>query len=267
MPRGRPRRKTKKPQRKSQTFMNDSVPTNQSTQSEEVLDALSNRLGTIDYSNLQVLRQPFYSRQKYPLAGVSSLYFFGSGVGQSGTTLQDTNMPKAGSFGQQSMLIKSLSLSAYLETDDTTLWAGTDATASASDVVAGFLQAGVLKFVIGAKNYLTAPLPFQLLPPEGQPPTVAKSNLSVMTGAVSGAAMTGIVTQIGPCPRASQTRLRRNVFFFDPAILIGPEQQFTVELSYDSGVVPVIATSVANGTTNPWWVEAMFDGCLVRPVQ
>lgn len=238
----------------------------QSTQSVEVLNALSNRLGTIQYDSLQAIRQPFYFRIVYPAAGANSFYFYGSAVGQNATTLQDTNTPKAGSFGQQSLLIKSISMTAYVESDNVTLWTGADSTTAASDIVAGFAQAGVLRFTIGGKSYLTAPIPFQLLAPSAISPTFVKAGLASLTGAVSGSSMTGITTILGPAPRANLTRQNVNTFCFDPAILLAPEQQFSVELGYDSGVVPIIGTGPVT-TSQPYFIECLLDGVLIRPTQ
>jgi len=57
------------------------------------------------------------------------------------------------------------------------------------------------------------------------------------------------------------------VYFVDPNILIEAEQQFSVKLSYPSGSVPVLASAVANDSTNPLKVGVIFDGLLLRPVQ
>jgi hypothetical protein len=61
--------------------------------------------------------------------------------------------------------------------------------------------------------------------------------------------------------------MRNNVYFVDPNILIEAEQQFSVKLSYPSGSVPVLASAVANDSTNPLKVGVIFDGLLLRPVQ
>ena len=68
-------------------------------------------------------------------------------------------------------------------------------------------------------------------------------------------------------PWVTQTKMRYNVYFVDPNILIEAEQQFNVKLSYPSGLVPVIANAVANDSTNPLKVGVILDGLLLRPVQ
>jgi len=71
-------------------------------------------------------------------------------------------------------------------------------------------------------------------------------------------------------PWVTQTKMRPNVYFTDPNILIEAEQQFTVTLDYPSGLVPVLATNVINiggANANPYKVGVILDGLLLRPVQ
>jgi len=68
-------------------------------------------------------------------------------------------------------------------------------------------------------------------------------------------------------PWVTQTKVRNNVYFVDPNILIEAEQQFTVKISYPSGLVPILATNVVNDTTKQLKIGVIFDGLLLRPVQ
>jgi hypothetical protein len=68
-------------------------------------------------------------------------------------------------------------------------------------------------------------------------------------------------------PWVTQTKRRDNVYFVDPNILIEAEQQFTVQINYPSGLVPVLATNVVNDTSNPLKIGVILDGLLLRPVQ
>ena len=130
--------------------------------SEQVINAASNKFGTIDYTNWQSIRGQYYSWVTYPQAGASTISFFGNVVGQSGITLADTNMPKAGSFGQVYFLVKTVSLGIKIWNDDLNTFtlanqATLDTRATASDWLAGFAQCGVLTWNIGARPFLQVP--------------------------------------------------------------------------------------------------------------
>jgi hypothetical protein len=78
-------------------------------QSESIISAASQKFGVIDYTRWQAIRWQWYSYITYPSAGTTELNFFGQVAGQAGVTLQDTNLPKAGSFGQTHFQLKSIS--------------------------------------------------------------------------------------------------------------------------------------------------------------
>ena len=241
-------------------------------QSESIISAASQKFGVIDYSRWQAIRWQWYSYVTYPTAGVGELNFFGQVAGQAGVTLQDTNLPKAGSFGQTHFQLKSISTDIQLLSNDTDGFTlanqiaggavGIDTQALASDYLNGFVQAGVLEFSVGARPFATIPKPFQYAPPPGNPLVYNNSYVNQI-GAVPTA---GTPTVVG-LPWATQTKRRDNVYFVDPNILIEAEQQFNVKLSYPSGFVPIIANSVVNDATNPLKIGIIFDGLLLRPVQ
>ena len=241
-------------------------------QSESIISAASQKFGVIDYSRWQAIRWQWYSYVTYPTAGASELNFFGQVAGQAGVTLQDTNLPKAGSFGQTHFQLKSISTDIQLLSNDTDGFTlanqiaggavGIDTQALASDYLNGFVQAGVLEFSVGARPFATIPKPFQYAPPPGNPLDYNNSYVNQI-GAVPTA---GTPTVVG-LPWATQTKRRDNVYFVDPNILIEAEQQFNVKLSYPSGFVPIIANSVVNDATNPLKIGIIFDGLLLRPVQ
>jgi hypothetical protein len=182
-------------------------------------------------------------------------------------TLQDTNLPKAGSFGQTHFQLKSISTDIQLlvnDVDGFTLanQATLDTRALASDYLNGFVQAGVLEFSVGARPFATIPKPFQYAPPPGNPLDYNNSYANQI-GAVPTASNPVVVG----LPWTTQTKRRDNVYFVDPNILIEAEQQFNVKLSYPSGFVPIIANNVVNDSTNPLKIGVIFDGLLLRPVQ
>ena len=238
-------------------------------QSESIISAASQRFGVIDYSRWQAIRWQWYSYVTYPEAGTGELNFFGQVAGQAGVTLQDTNLPKAGSFGQTHFQLKSISTDIQIgnnNVDDFTRanQATLDTQALASDFLLGFVQAGVLNFSVGARPFATIPKPFQYAPPPGSPLDLENSFVNQISAApvpaVGAAQVVGV-------PWVTQTKMRSNVYFVDPNILIEAEQQFNVKISFPSGNVPILATNVVDDTTNPVKIGVILDGLLLRPVQ
>jgi hypothetical protein len=255
-------------------------------QSESIISAASQKFGVIDYSRWQAIRWQWYSYVTYPAAGATELNFFGQVAGQAGVTLQDTNLPKAGSFGQTHFQLKSISTDIQINdnsVDGFTLanQATLDTRAVASDYIGGFVQAGVLNFSVGARPFATIVKPFQYAPPPGSP--LDYDNTYVNQFKASTAVAAGFATNPSPSavaankstdvvgvPWVTQTKMRNNVYFVDPNILIEAEQQFNVQVSFPSGAVPVLATNVVNiggANANPYKIGVILDGLLLRPVQ
>jgi hypothetical protein len=238
-------------------------------QSESIISAASQKFGVIDYTRWQAIRWQWYSYITYPSAGSTELNFFGQVAGQAGVTLQDTNLPKAGSFGQTHFQLKSISTDIQIASNDVDGFtranqATLDTRALASDFLGGFVQAGVLRFSVGARPFATIVKPFQYAPPPGSPldyDNTYVNQISAVPVPAAGAA------QVVGVPWITQTKMRSNVYFVDPNILIEAEQQFNVSLQFPSGIVPVLATNVVNDSTNPLKVGVILDGLLLRPVQ
>jgi len=241
-------------------------------QSESIISAASQKFGVIDYSRWQAIRWQWYSYVTYPAAGATELNFFGQVAGQAGVTLQDTNLPKAGSFGQTHFQLKSISTDIQINDNNVDTFtraniADIDTHATATDYLGGFVQAGVLNFSVGARPFATIVKPFQYAPPPGSPLDLANSYVNQI-GAVPTA--TGGANQVVGVPWVTQTKMRSNVYFTDPNILIEAEQQFNVSIQFPSGAVPVLATSVINiggANANPYKIGIILDGLLLRPVQ
>lgn len=238
-------------------------------QSESIISAASQKFGVIDYTRWQAIRWQWYSYVTYPSAGTTELNFFGQVAGQAGVTLQDTNLPKAGSFGQTHFQLKSISTDIQIAVNDVDGFTraninSIDTRALASDYLGGFVQAGVLNFSVGARPFATIVKPFQYAPPPGSPLDLANTYVNQISAAPVPAVG---AEQVVGVPWVTQTKMRSNVYFTDPNILIEAEQQFNVKLSFPSGVVPVLATNVVNDSTNPLKVGVILDGLLLRPVQ
>lgn len=235
-----------------------------SFQSQAIISAAAGRFGTIDYSRWQAIRWQWYSYVPYPVLGSSVINFFGNVAGQPGFTLADTNLPKAGSFGQTHFLLKTISTAIKLPENDLDLFtaangATADANTLSSDLLNGFAQAGVLEFNIGARPFATLVKPFLYAPPPGNEPDFA--NAYVAQSDAGGNASVA--------PYVTQTRLRSNVYVCDPNILIEAEQQFEVKLSFPSDPVPVIGTDVIDDedVATTLKIGVILDGVLLRPMQ
>ena len=241
-------------------------------QSESIISAASQKFGVIDYTRWQAIRWQWYSYITYPSAGSTELNFFGQVAGQAGVTLQDTNLPKAGSFGQTHFQLKSISTDIPIASNDVDGFtranqATLDTRALASDFLGGFVQAGVLRFSVGARPFATIVKPFQYAPPPGSPLDYDNTYVNQISAAPNPAVG---ATAVSGVPWVTQTKMRSNVYFVDPNILIEAEQQFSVSLQFPSGAVPVLATNVINiggANANPIKVGVVLDGLLLRPVQ
>lgn len=221
------------------------------------LGTLQRRYGSFQPNQWQNLRRIFYSAVKYPTAGSSQLTFFGNTLSSAGYNKQLTNIPKPNSFGTNHMLIKAITLDVFLADYKREAYASTDATTFAADMLYGFANAGVLEFKVGARKVLEVCHPFRQCPTGNGAATLHSTGLSGV----------GAGTAVAPAPMVEFVKKRQNRFILDPNVLIQSEEQFELTLSYPSGLVPIMSTSVVDDTTNPLYIVASFDGIVYRPVQ
>ena len=232
--------------------------------SADALRYLQAAYGSSNYKSWQYLRRQFYSYQDYVEAGASVFNFFGAAPGGA-ITRQDTNMPKAGSLGQQHFLLKAIRVRWWINTWTLTDWDGTDASTLASDIINGFLHAGVLKLDINARNFLTLPKPFLYAPPGGGEEWHRNRGIDALT--LTEGTPNIVFTFTSAPPYATQLDAEQNVFLMDPNVLIEAEQNFAVSIEFPTGAIAVIGTGVTNDTTNPLKIGVELDGLLFRPVQ
>ena len=219
--------------------------------SDEAITYLQNLYGTAVWNQYEYIRYPFYSYQKYPVAGQVVFNFFNQTVGGT-VTAADTNMPTAGNFqGGWNFLVMSLGCKFRLKTENQLAFDGTDASTIVSDLADGFAQAGVMSWQINAFTYLTLPLPFLYAPPnDGEEET--------FYGGLTSA------TKSGP-PSATLNSRRKGLALVRP-VLIESGQTFSFQIGYPGGAVPVIATGIVDDTDNPLYIGMEMDGILFRPV-
>ena len=232
--------------------------------SEEALTYLARQHGSADYRSWQILRRKWYSRVTYPEAGAGSFAFFSTPPGQGGLTIADTNIPKANSFGQQHGILKSIQAYWYIQTWDIHAWAGTDASTLVSDIIAGFIHAGLLQLQINARLFAQIPKPFLYCPRGDGSEQVYTRGLDTLT--LTEGTPNVIATSISAAPYAEIIGYR-NIYVLDPQIMIEAEQNFSVTIDFPSGAIAVIGTGVTDDTTNPLKVGVRLDTITARPKQ
>jgi hypothetical protein len=202
----------------------------------------------------EVIRKQFYSYVNYPLAGSSTLNFFGDAL-SSTVNAQLTNMPKANSFADSYFLVKSLRTSWFINNSELSSFNGTDAETVASDWIAGFPQAGYLDFSIGSRTFLQIPKPFLFA-------SGSHDSDDVTSGTSATSPALGDNKPFAMGRACSQ-------FLIDPAIAIEPDANFSISINYPTGVVPVIATGIVTAAAgvNPLYVGIELDGIWARKLQ
>ena len=210
---------------------------------------LQQQFGSFDPNNVQTRRRGYYSFVAYPQAGQSSFTFFSTTVGQSNRQL--TNIQRSGHLDNP-LIVKAIRTRFYIANVNETAWSGLDASTLFSDIVAGLFQVGVMRVIIGSKEWLQLPCPFLYAPPGyGAPRTLTSGTR-------------GALISSGPTARIQ--RSRDSAFVVDPAFMIGSDQNFQISIEYPSGLVPAIATTIVTGNTS-LYLGLELDGIEVRPVQ
>lgn len=224
------------------------------TSDNEALQALQAQYGSVDASKVQSRRRQYYSYVQYPLAGQSVFNFFSIPIGQSNRQL--TNIQQGGNLDNP-FLIKAIRLGFFIQDTAQGTWAGTNVSTLYSDLVAGFAQAGFLKFIIGSKEWLYLPSPFLYAPPAyGDPRSYnAGSNITQATA-----------VNITAAPYAALQSKKSAAYLLQPSPLINENQNFRITIEYPQGLIPVISTGVVTGG-NPLLIGIQLDGIEVRPVQ
>ena len=196
------------------------------------------------------VRQSLYDFQTYAAAGATEFTFFQVPQGQSGKTLDDTNLEVAGSLpAPKNFLVQSIEIYLFPGVNPVTVanGTGTDATASnfANDVYA-LQQAGFLDFFIGSKSYLQE-APLGRFPPK----TCLKTEF----------ASAYQMKQAVAADESSQINMDYAVFsgrpyFVNPWVLLVPTQNFNVKLRFN--------TAVALPSTADARIGIVLDGILYR---
>lgn len=235
--------------------------------SQQAVQYLQAKYGT-ETAQFQAIRYQYYSFVRYPEAGSSTFQFFTSiqGTGDS-ATFQLTNMPQAGSFGNNHFLILGIKSGLYIKTWDTNAWgtiATADQTTLVSDLLFGFVNAGYFSLQINSKDYCQIPEPFLTMPPAQGQTELYTAGIKTLT--MAEAAPNTVDTYVSPAPYATLSPEAEAAYVIEPGLFIEAQQTFTASLNFPTGVVPIVGTAVTDDTTNPLYVGFTLDGIVLRPV-
>lgn len=209
-------------------------------------------------------RQQFYSLVAYPTAGTATLQLFGDAVSGS-VNYQQTNLPKANSFGDVYYLIKAVRTKFYIASRAIASAAGTDASSLLSDFLMGFAQAGVFNFTVNSSTIISVPRPFLWLAGNDRPLVRGGGATSLTLASGTPNTLSALVSAPPYGEPVSQYESKGAVYLQDPAISINPNASFDCSITYPSGAVSAIATTqITNNTT--LYVGVEFDGIVARPV-
>lgn len=234
------------------------------TSSQQVIRNLQKKFGSANFAQWQGIRKQFYSFVQYPVAGQSEFQLFGSAI--SGTVnRQLTNMPKAGSFGQQHFQLKAVRTAYFINNQNITAFVSTDATTLYTELANGPFQAGVLELTIGNQLKLQVPKPFLYMPPAAGAAEVRAAGVRAIT--LTEATPNTLLTYDSHIPHADLNGCKQNLFRVDPNIIIEAEQNFLCTIKYPSGIIPITATGVVVDATNPLYIGVILDGIVFRPQQ
>jgi hypothetical protein len=243
----------------------------------QILDSLQRRFGSADFSRYQVVRGQKFDFVRLNPAGTNQVTFFSNPIGSadpvSGTskTLEQTNLVKTASFGQEYFALTQIRMYAgflpkvrqtapYAASTSVIYQGYTSLADSAMERMNQLLQRGVLSIKFAQKLYYQLPTPFQTAPPG--------FGFDVQSAGAAKLAAAAVKDNyfIRPDNRA------QSVFGVDPIQIIEPEIQIECALDFFDGNSPVFTNTAVlddNTTTATPSVEVglIFDGYVIRPVQ
>lgn len=233
--------------------------------SNSILAGLNRSFGATKYNQQSVSRYPYYYYQAYPLAGASSISFFGTNQAQSTTQL--TNIETANTLGNYSMLISSIGFDVFLYIPTVASngpWAYSasvgDVTAPYADIVHGFTQGGYSQLTINNTVWDEADLPFMY-----SPAAIGKNRMELSQGAfaftqdgMSPFAVTGAQGVLCFADVERRAWRRRNL---TNKIFIAPQTTFDLSIFYDFGLIPVLATTTITAGTFVAGSPSIMIGC------
>ena len=245
----------------------------------EILDSLQRRFGSADFSRYQVVRGQKYDFVRLRAGGTDSVSFFSNPIGAAdpatgsttGKTLEQTNLVKSASFGQEYFALTQIrTYAGFLPNVRQGLSIGnnfcyrgyTARVNSAMTLFQDVISRGVLQVKFAQKLYYQISRPFIMCPPGFG--IDVQSLASVRT---ADASENGNDTNW----RVAPDNRGESVYNVDPIQLIEPEIQIEASISFPDGNTPDFSNSVAlaGAATGTPAIELglIFDGYVIRPSQ
>ena len=247
----------------------------------EIINQLQQRFGSADFSKYQVVRGQKYDFVRVLSAGTNSISFFSNpigasdpGAGGSGIfkTLEQTNLVKSASFGQEYFALTQIRT--YLNFVPQARQPGTPGTNfvyrgytaladSAMEKLNDMAHRGVLQIKLAQKLYYQVSRPFIMCPP-GFGIDVA-SLASSRTG-VNETQVSDTNWRVQLDPRS------QSIYNIDPIQIIEPEIQIEAAITFPDGNTPdfsacALTTAGVLGSAASVEVGLIFDGYVIRPSQ
>lgn len=248
-----------------------------------LISSLVSRFGSAVWDQYQVVRYFFYDYVRVPTGGTSQLQFFRVPAGANDPnvtgvqkTIEQTNVPKSTSFGQNYFALSAIRTHVNLlpkNRQPAAIAASTRAVSrgysgryeGTMQTIYNFLNQGTLEIGFGDKQYLTLERPFVNVPP----------GAGVEIGSISGNyPATNVAT--GPNKYTAlwtqQSIDPRNIFVVSPTLIIEPEQTINVAVNFYGANSPAFTNTFIVDDTPTYAtpnieVGCVFDGYLIRPRQ
>lgn len=226
-----------------------------------ILNVLTQRLGSADWSKWQIQRWTYFDYVRFPVAGTAQLSFFSNAIGATdpvstlAKTQEDTNLPKPRTFGQQYYIIRQIRthinvLPKVRQQGATAALTGyTNLNLSTALWIEQLANLGVLQVTIGQKEYFDIEQPFKFCPP-------GFGLENVIPMAADGASNA----------YNQQSPLNQDVYALTPPQLVEPEQNFEANIVFPYANAPATPTP-AGGAALYVNIGLIFDGYIARPAQ
>jgi len=256
----------------------------------EILDSLQRRFGSADFSRYQVVRGQKYDFVRIPAAGTASVSFFSNPIGAADPgagaatlfkTLEQTNLVKSASFGQEYFALTQIRTYAnFVPLNRQGFTAGTNFVyrgLTARQFVAGppvepdssmtrfqeLISRGVLQISFAQKLYYQISRPFIMCPPGFG--VDVRSLASSRTGNAAETQVADTNWRVAPDNRGE------SVYNVDPIQIIEPENQIEASISFPDGNTPNFTNtaldSADSAQTPSVELGLIFDGYVIRPSQ
>ena len=246
-----------------------------------ILDALQRRFGTADWSKYQPLRGVKYDTVRLRVTGTNQLQFFSNpiGAGDPGSavtpfskTLEQTNLVKSASFGQEYFALTQIrTYIGFSPIARQNFTAGTNfvyrgysaITNGAVEKLWDVMHGGVLNISFGQKLY------YQISQPFINAPAGFGFNVATLASSRTGVAAETDTQGQNWLPAVSDRF--DSIYNVDPVQIIEPEVQISATIDFPDANTPDFSNTVlttADAQASPI-VEAtlVFDGYIIRPSQ